>query len=140
MLTGLWNLQDFENSRQNRSKNKLVRKKGRDTSVWKLLVPGYGLLGVSSFNSGGERRSTYLILACSRCSDSRAPEKNSQRNIKETLLFAPPSPPLHVLPVYTLTRSPITAALYYLNVQTYRLPYLALPTSFIDCESLSIVG
>ena len=93
MLTGLWNLQDFENSRQNRSKNKLVRKKGRDTSVWKLLVPGYGLLGVSSFNSGGERRSTYLILACSRCSDSRAPEKNSQRNIKEGRLFClPPLP------------------------------------------------
>ena len=57
MLTGLWNLKDFQNSRQNRSINKLVRKKGRDTSAWKLLVPGYGLLGLSSFNSGGERRS-----------------------------------------------------------------------------------
>ena len=44
LLTGLWNLKDIHNSRQNRSKNKLVRKNRRDTSAWKLFPPGYGLL------------------------------------------------------------------------------------------------
>ena len=44
LLTGLLNLKDIQNSRQNRSKNKLVHEKRRDTSAWKLLAPGYGLL------------------------------------------------------------------------------------------------
>ena len=42
LLTGLWNLKDIENLRQNRSKNKLVRQKCCDTSAWKLLALGYG--------------------------------------------------------------------------------------------------
>ena len=33
----------FQNSRQNRYKNKLVREKRRDKSAWKSLAPGYGL-------------------------------------------------------------------------------------------------
>ena len=42
MPTGLWNGKDIQNSRQNRSKNKLVRER-RDTNAWNLLAPGYGL-------------------------------------------------------------------------------------------------
>ena len=44
LLTGLRNLKDIQNSRQNRSENKLVRKNAVTPSAWKLLVPGYGLL------------------------------------------------------------------------------------------------
>ena len=43
MLTGLWNLKDFQNTRQNRSKNKLVRENAV-TRQWKLFAPPYGLL------------------------------------------------------------------------------------------------
>ena len=35
---------DILNSRQKRSYNKLVREKSRDTSSWKMLAAGYGLL------------------------------------------------------------------------------------------------
>ena len=44
LLTGLWDLTDIVDSRQNCSKNKLVSGKRRGMSKWKLLVPGYGLL------------------------------------------------------------------------------------------------
>ena len=72
-------------------------------------------------------------VACSRRSNSRAREKNSRRIKKEgrlegergregrkgegtsLALSPPPPPPPPVLPVYNLTRSPITAVLYYLN-------------------------
>ena len=37
----LRNLKDIQNSRQKRSKNKLVRE---NTSAWKLFTPGYRLL------------------------------------------------------------------------------------------------
>ena len=47
---------------------------------------------------------SYSPLACSRRSDSRAREKNSRRKIHEEKFT-----------VYNLTRSPLTAALYYLN-------------------------
>ena len=60
------------------------------------------------------------VVACSRRSDSRAREKNSRRKKKrgmnrggkgERVLSPPPLfPP--VFPVYNLTRSPLTAALY----------------------------
>ena len=65
-------------------------------------------------------------LACSRRSDSRAREKNSQRKKKwgETRggkgegTSSPPS----VLPVYTLTHYPLTGALYYLSAWNRLLP------------------
>ena len=44
LLTGLWNLEEIQNSRQKRSKKKLVREKRRDTSAWKLLATRYWLL------------------------------------------------------------------------------------------------
>ena len=62
------------------------------------------------------------LIVCSRRSDSRALEKNSGRKKKGRLegerggnfsRSRPPSPA--VFPVYNLTRSPLTAALYYLN-------------------------
>ena len=44
MLTGLWNLKDIQNSRQNRSKNKLVREnavtKRREVALSALWAPG----------------------------------------------------------------------------------------------------
>ena len=43
LLPGFWDFKDILNSRQNRSKNK-IKNKRRDTSTWKLLAPGYGLL------------------------------------------------------------------------------------------------
>ena len=63
----------------------------------------------------------FWILACSGRSDSRAREKNSRRKKKrgetrggkgERTAFRPPPP---VFPVYNLTRSLLTSALYYLN-------------------------
>ena len=70
---------------------------------------------------------TYEIVACSRRSDSRAREKNSRGKPKKKKdegrlegergfrfpRFPPRPPP--VFPVYNLTRSPLTATLYYLN-------------------------
>ena len=41
LLTFLWNLKGIQNSRQNRSKNKLVRE---NAVTWNLLSSGYGLL------------------------------------------------------------------------------------------------
>ena len=69
------------------------------------------------------------LVACSRRSDRRAREKNSRREKNEGRLEgeggeafsrsrAPPpvSPsPSPIFAVYNLTRSPLTAALYYLN-------------------------
>ena len=39
----------YLNSRQNRSKNKLVQENRRDMSSWKLLAPDYGLLVINDF-------------------------------------------------------------------------------------------
>ena len=65
-------------------------------------------------------------LACSRRSDSRVPEKNSQRKKNEGRLEGErgrePHPPPPVLPVYTLTHSPLTGALYYLSAWNRLLP------------------
>ena len=63
----------------------------------------------------------FQLLACSRRSDSRAREKNSRRKKNEGRLEGERgkegcrSRPHPVFPVYNLTRSPLTAALYYLN-------------------------
>ena len=63
-------------------------------------------------------------LACSRFSDSKAREKNSRKKNEGRLegergreLIISLSPPLYppVFLVYNLTRSPLTASLYYLN-------------------------
>ena len=43
LLTGLWNLKGIQNSRQNRSKSKLVHENAV-TREWKLFAPPYGLL------------------------------------------------------------------------------------------------
>ena len=44
-MTGLWNLKNILNLRQNRSKNKLVSENAVTRAhAWELLVPGYGLL------------------------------------------------------------------------------------------------
>ena len=37
----------YLNSRQNRSKNKLVHENSRDLNLWKLFTPGYGLLAIN---------------------------------------------------------------------------------------------
>ena len=56
-------------------------------------------------------------------------------------MFAPPpSPPLHVFPVYTLTRSPITAALYYLNVQSTVSRTLHFPPALLIAKVLALLG
>ena len=57
LLTCLRNLKDIENSRQNRSKNKLVRENAV-TREWKLFAPYYGLLEqyILSFRSSDTRR------------------------------------------------------------------------------------
>ena len=45
-MTGLSGLKDIQNSRQNRSKNKLVRENAvtRDHGTWLAPASGYGLL------------------------------------------------------------------------------------------------
>jgi len=49
LLTGLWDFKDILNSRQNRSKNKLVGENAvTRTITWKLLAPGYGSCSYSS--------------------------------------------------------------------------------------------
>ena len=75
---------------------------------------------------------SYEIVACSRRSDSRAGEKNSRgkpkkkktrgdqrgkggENAFSRFRFPRPPPAPPVFPVYNLTRSPLTATLYYLN-------------------------
>ena len=67
-------------------------------------------------------RGSTIGLDCSRGSDCRAREKNSRREKKrgetrrrkgERTLAPLPHPP--GIPVYNLTRSPLTATLYYLN-------------------------
>ena len=62
-------------------------------------------------------------LACSRRSDIRARGKNSRRKNKrgETGLSLSSPPPHPVFPVYNLTRSPVTPALYYLNTWNRRM-------------------
>ena len=67
----------------------------------------------------------FFLLACSRRSDSRAQEKNSRRKKnrratrggkgQRTRSLVLALPPPSVFPVYKLTRSPFTAALYDLN-------------------------
>ena len=57
------------------------------------------------------------MLACSRRSYSRVQDKNSQRKKKnEGRLEGERGSPSPRFRVYNLTRSPLTAALYYLNV------------------------
>ena len=56
-MTGLWNLKDIQNSRQNRSKSELVRENAV-TRKWKLFAWRYGLLEqyILSFRSSDTQR------------------------------------------------------------------------------------
>ena len=85
-------------------------------------------------------------LACSRRSDSRAPEKNSRRKKKRVETrggkgertfsrSTPPPPP--VFPVYNSTRLPLTPALYYLNAWN-RLADVSLVLSPLQRPPLGI--
>ena len=78
-------------------------------------------------------------LACSRRSDSRAPEKNSRRRKKrvETRGGKGERTFSRVFPVYNLTRLPLTAALYYLNAWN-RLADVSLVLSPLQRPQLGI--
>ena len=94
---------------------------------WKLgMKTLYRFLPPKGYSTLGKFHWVCIALACSRRSDSRARERNfrikknagrleGERGRQCVLSLSPPPPPTPVFPVYNLTRSPLTAALYYLN-------------------------
>ena len=48
-MTGLWNLKDIQNSRQNRSKNKLVRKNAVTRAYMEVTRSGLWAPGLANF-------------------------------------------------------------------------------------------
>ena len=94
MQTGLWNLKDIQNSRQNCFKNKLV---GEDAltprSVWELPGTGYGLLWapgyifLSSDVKNDESLIRVLAMYMKYIGLSHCPPNQFVRSLSYTLLI-----------------------------------------------------